>query len=102
MAMTTAARFGLSKADVIQFRDRGFLPGPFDLCSPDKMAVTCRRVDEEVLGTDPPFAHAIPCDELRSLRLQYRNLDKKVVWDLCSHPAVTGAISSILGRDLIL
>ena len=100
--MTTATRFGLSKIEVIQFRDQGYLPGPYDLCSPDEMAAIRDRVDVEVLGTDPPFAHAIPPDELRSLRVQYRNLDKKVVWDLCSHPAVTGAISSILGRDLIL
>jgi len=66
------------------------------------MAAIRHRVDVEVLATDPPFAHAIPPDELRSLRIQYRNLDKEVVWDLCSHPAVTGTIGSILGRDLLL
>jgi non-haem Fe2+, alpha-ketoglutarate-dependent halogenase len=102
MIMTTTTQFGLSKTDVIRFRNQGYLPGPYDLCSPDEMAAIRHRVDVEVLGTDPPFAHAIPPDEQRSLRVQYRNLDRKVVWDLCSHPAVTGAIGSILGRDLIL
>jgi len=100
--MTTAASPSLSQAEITRFRDQGYLPGPYDLCSPEEMAAIRRRVDVEVLGTDPPFAYAIPADELRSLRVQYRHLDRKVVWDLCSHPAVVAAIRSILGRDLIL
>ena len=100
--MTTATPFALPNADVVRFRDQGYLPGPYELCAPDEMAAIRHRVDVEVLATDPPFAHAILPDELRSLRIQYRNLDKKVVWDLCSHPAVTGTIGSILGRDLLL
>jgi hypothetical protein len=64
MAMTTATRFGLGKTEVIRFRDQGYLLGPYDLCSPDEMAAIRERVDVEVLGTDPPFAQAIPPEGL--------------------------------------
>jgi ectoine hydroxylase-related dioxygenase (phytanoyl-CoA dioxygenase family) len=100
--MTTATPSTLTRAEVRRFRDEGYLPGPYTLCGPAEMGAIRERVDREVLTTDPPFANEIPEHDRKVLRQQYRHFDKRVVYDLCSHPAVVGAISSILGRDLVL
>jgi ectoine hydroxylase-related dioxygenase (phytanoyl-CoA dioxygenase family) len=102
--MTTIASDELSPAEVARYREDGFLPGPYHLCSPEEMAETRERIEREVLGTDPPFADVIPEEEVRrgSTRRQWRHLDKRLVYDLCAHPSVVRRMASLYGPDLIL
>ncbi len=81
----------LSKEEVQQCHTQGFL-GPYTLCSPEEMDGFRKRIDEEVLLTD----------SLSNNRVQARHLDRKVVYDLCTHPAVLDRMACILGENLIL
>ena len=102
--MTTVARYELSAADVTRYREDGFLPGPYYLCSPEEMAGIRDRIEREVLSTDPPFANVIPEDEVRrgSTRTQWRHLDKHIVYALCAQPSIVGRMASLYGPDLVL
>jgi ectoine hydroxylase-related dioxygenase (phytanoyl-CoA dioxygenase family) len=47
----------------------------------------------QVLQSDPPLAPS---------RFQSRHLDQRVVYDLCTHPAIVERMASLFGPDLIL
>jgi len=102
--MTSVANYSLSAEDVARFRDDGYLGGPYQLCTPEEMAVIRDRIDREVFTADPWFATAIPQYEVKrgSTRTQWRHLDQRLVYDLCAHPAVAGRMASLYGPDLIL
>src|SRR5438552_17661740 len=101
--MTTVASYDLSAAEVTRYREDGFLPGPYYLCSPEEMAGIRDRIEREVLSTDPPFANVIPEDEVRrrATRTQARHLDKDIVYDLCGPPSIEGRIASLYGPGLV-
>jgi ectoine hydroxylase-related dioxygenase (phytanoyl-CoA dioxygenase family) len=90
--MHSTASYALTRAEIDKFHDEGYL-GPFELCSPEEMNEIRTRIDREVLTTDGlcPIS-----------RNQSRHLDKRVVYDLCTHPAIVERMSSIFGPDLIL
>lgn len=81
----------LTKAEVESFNENGYL-GPFTLCSPEEMAGIRDRVVNGVFTNKP--SHHNP--------VQSRHLDFKVVYDLCSHPAIVERMASIMGPDLVL
>jgi ectoine hydroxylase-related dioxygenase (phytanoyl-CoA dioxygenase family) len=81
----------LSRAEILAYRDRGYL-GPITLCSPDEMAEIRGRIDREVLRTTGPN----PTNPS-----QCRHLDRRVVHDLVTHPAVIGRAVSLLGPDVM-
>jgi ectoine hydroxylase-related dioxygenase (phytanoyl-CoA dioxygenase family) len=81
----------LTQEELHKFNDQGYL-GPFTMCSPEEMDVYRKQVDE-VLATDNP---------LPTTNMQARHLDKKVVYDLCTHPAIIDRMAGILGEDLVL
>ncbi|HZS87178.1 MAG TPA: hypothetical protein VFE42_06795 [Chloroflexota bacterium] len=62
--MTTAA-YALSPEEVARFHEDGFLAGPYQLCTPEEMATIRERIDREVFGTEPPFAGALPEEDVR-------------------------------------
>lgn len=79
----------LSRAEVQRFHDQGYL-GPFVLCSPAQMAECRVQIIEKVL----PATMARPDKQ--------RHLDARIVYDLCSHPAVLDRIESLVGPDIVL
>lgn len=90
--MLTATANGLSRQEVEDFHTNGFL-GPYTLCSPEEMAVIRGRIEQEILTTDGPN---------KRNREQGRHQDKKLVYDLCSHPAIVERFVHLLGPDLVL
>jgi hypothetical protein len=81
----------LTPAEIQQFRDSGYA-GPFTLCSPAEMQVIAARIEREVLSTPGPSG----------LPQQSRHLDQRVIYDLCSHPAIVDRMASVYGPDLVL
>lgn len=88
---TTTTGFALSRTEIASFEENGHL-GPFPTFSPTEMEDVRRGVDE-VLSDPTPF---------NSHNGQSRHLDKRVVWELCSHPAIVERMASIKGPDLVL
>lgn len=81
--------FALSPEESKDFHHQGYL-GPFTLCSPDEMAEIRAHIESEVLEREHPREH------------QSRHLDNRVVYNLCSHPAIVDRITSLMGPDLLL
>jgi ectoine hydroxylase-related dioxygenase (phytanoyl-CoA dioxygenase family) len=79
----------LSRDEVQQFHDEGYL-GPFVLCSPAQMAECRAQIVERVL----PTVMARPDKQ--------RHLDARIIYDLCTHPAVLDRIESLVGPDILL
>jgi ectoine hydroxylase-related dioxygenase (phytanoyl-CoA dioxygenase family) len=90
--MTTAIHEPpLSREDILAYRDRGYL-GPITVCSPDEMAIIRGRIEREVLPTTGPNpANPTQC----------RHLDRRVIHDLVTHPAVIARVVPLLGSDLM-
>lgn len=84
--------YRLTREQVMRFHDEGYV-GPLTLCSPEEMAAIADELERDVFCTQGP------CDHSSS---QSRHLDKRVVWDICSHPAIVEALASIWGDDLVL
>lgn len=91
-SMQTTPSYHLNPQEIAQFHDQGYL-GQYAICPPDEMESICRRVQDEVLSTKSTL-HADP--------VQSRHLDRKVVWDLCSHPAIVQRMQALYGPDLVL
>jgi ectoine hydroxylase-related dioxygenase (phytanoyl-CoA dioxygenase family) len=85
-------RAGLSPEEIQFFHDNGYL-GPYAICSPEEMSEIRLRIEREVLTTD---------GENPKNRLQCRHLDKKLIYDLCAHPAIVERMKALYGVDLIL
>ena len=83
--------YQLTHDEIIHFQEFGYIY-PLTLCSPDEMA-DIRQAVEQVLEHDPPFGQG---------REQSRHLDSRVIYDLCSHPAVVQRMAAIYGPDLVL
>jgi ectoine hydroxylase-related dioxygenase (phytanoyl-CoA dioxygenase family) len=79
----------LSPVEIQRFHDEGYL-GPFVLCSPARMA----EVRAQVLGEVLPAVMARPDKQ--------RHLDARIIYDLCTHPAVLDRIESLVGPDILL
>lgn len=75
-----------------ELEETGFL-APLTLCPPREMAGIRRLVDAAVLTSAGPH-DGDPCSA--------RHQDCRVVYDLCAHPAVTGAVADVLGPDVVL
>jgi len=83
------SRQHLSQAEVRRFHDEGFL-GPFVLCTPEQMSTIRERIVGEVL----PAVMERPDKQ--------RHLDCRVIYELCSHPAILDRIESLVGPDIVL
>lgn len=90
--MSVSGAYQLSRKGVLRFHDEGYL-GPFRICPPEQMAVSCDRIEREVLTTDGPNKNS---------RLHARHLDCRVVFDLCTSAAILDRVASVLGADLVL
>lgn len=102
--MTVAAGYQLSPEDVARFHDDGFLAGPFQLCTPEDMGHIRDTLDRDVFMSDPPIAGVLSKEEVRLglTRLQWRHLDRRLVYELCAHPSVVQKMAGIHGPDLLL
>jgi ectoine hydroxylase-related dioxygenase (phytanoyl-CoA dioxygenase family) len=90
--MPIATDYPLSPAEIQQFHAQGYL-GPYAVCKPEEMAPIRERIDREVLPTDGPNKRS---------KLQCRHLDKKVVYDLVTHPAIIDRMRQLYGDDLVM
>lgn len=90
--MTATIQSILSAEETKQFHDQGFL-GPFTAINPEEMATVRESIENTVLTTDGPN---------KNVNTTMRHLDKKVVFDLCTHDEILGRVGSILGPNLIL
>lgn len=87
-----AAASALSPSEVARFHEQGYL-GPYALCTPEEMDSLRRRIEVEVLTTGGPNPRN---------RLQCRHLDRRVVHDIVTSPAILDRMASLLGGDLVL
>jgi hypothetical protein len=86
----------LTAEEVARFHHDGYL-APVTLCSPAAMAAIRERIFAEV------FTSQGPCTgDSGHGRVQSRHLDQRVVYDLCTHPAIIGRARSLLGDDIVL
>src|SRR5688572_13237955 len=92
MIATASKSFALSKEEIQQFHQQGYL-GPYTAVTPEEMAVIRSKIETEVLTTDGPN---------KKNRSQCRHLDQRVIYDLCTHPAVLDRMRSLYGDDLVL
>lgn len=81
----------LSQEEIRHYHDLGYV-GPFAMMPPTQMERICREVTESVLNDESRVAGRAHC----------RHLDKSIIWELCSHPAIVRRMRSLLGDDLIL
>jgi ectoine hydroxylase-related dioxygenase (phytanoyl-CoA dioxygenase family) len=79
----------LSPAEIRRFHDEGYL-GPYVLCSPAEMAVIRQKIVDEVLPT------------VMQRPDKQRHLDSRIIYELCSHPAILDRIESLIGPDILL
>jgi ectoine hydroxylase-related dioxygenase (phytanoyl-CoA dioxygenase family) len=82
----------LTREEIASFHDNGFL-GPYALSTPDEMAILRAEIERDVLTTDGPSPRT---------RVQARHMDKRVVYDLCTHPAIVERMAALYGNDLVL
>jgi len=90
--METTIQPLLSSEEVKQFHQNGF-HGPFTVHSPGEMEKIRNVIDSTVLPTEGPN---------KKVNTTMRHLDKKVIYDLCTHEEITGRIRGILGPHLLL
>lgn len=93
---TQAAHFettmpALSRADLRQFHERGYL-GPYSAVSVEEMERVRRRIETEVLPTTGPNPKN---------PLQARHLDHRFVYDLIASPEIVGRLRSLIGDDIV-
>jgi hypothetical protein len=79
----------LSENEVKQFHERGY-PEPFTAVSEEEMVVIRDRLDQEVLTTPGPS---------KGSSTSMRHLDKKLIYDLVTHPADSGAGAGRFGPE---
>jgi len=79
----------LTTEELTHFERHGFVGG-FSICDPDEIELLRTKIDTvlTVKRTAHPTVH--------------RHLDSRVVYELCSHPAVIERVAAILGPDLLL
>ncbi|MHC4844860.1 MAG: phytanoyl-CoA dioxygenase family protein [Planctomycetota bacterium] len=82
----------LSPEEVSRFDAEGYL-GPFTMCSPEEMATIRERIANEVLTSTP----SVSPDPRKD-----RYLDSRLIYELCTHPAIRGRMQSLYGPDLLL
>jgi len=97
---------GLSQEQVQCYRENGFV-GPLTLCSPEEMAELRAWIDpEDFLNRPSPLYRPIDGGS-QILGLTYESsVDWHLVYRrmhrLCAHPALTAAMASLMGPDLLL
>src|SRR5688572_18093308 len=83
----------LTAEQVERYRHEGYV-GPFPLGEPPAWLDAARaQIEREVLPTRSPDSGNYN---------QARHLDRRVIYDLCSHPSIVGRIASLFGADLLL
>jgi ectoine hydroxylase-related dioxygenase (phytanoyl-CoA dioxygenase family) len=81
----------LTRPEALGFHERGYV-GPITLCAPHEMARIRERIEREVLPTPGPDpAQPLHC----------RHLDRQVIHELVTHPAIVIRAVSLLGADLM-
>jgi len=89
--MIATQSFALAKDEITHFHTQGYL-GPYTAVTEDEMAEIRARIEQVVLTDGPNKKNKSQC----------RHLDCRVVFDLCSHPAVVDRMRSLYGNDLVL
>lgn len=90
---TVTSDFMLTPDQLESFHEHGFV-GPFQVCTPEEMAVIRSRIDAEVINT--------PSDIYGFETGRDRHLDRRVIYDLLTHPAIVQRLIKILGPDLFI
>ena len=90
---TLPSEFQLTQTELQSFHSEGFI-GPFQAYSPEEMTLIRNRIDNEVMET--------PSDIYGFETGRDRHLDRQVIYDLITHPAIVGRLVSILGPDLLI
>ena len=90
--MTVAASEIVTAEECEAFREQG-LAGPYTAMTPDEMAIVRIRLAQEVFDHRP-----LPGFPL----YQCRHLDSRLVWELCSNPAIVERMGAMFSPDLIL
>jgi ectoine hydroxylase-related dioxygenase (phytanoyl-CoA dioxygenase family) len=90
--MAVENTYALTRAEVDFFTANGYL-GPFRAVSEADMATIRAQIDQDVLATDGPNPRS---------RVGSRHMDRRVIYDLATHPAIIERMASIYGPDLIM
>ena len=89
---TIEATYTLTRQERKFFEKNGYV-GPFSICSPEEMDSIRKRIDTEVLPC-PSIYHSKPG--------QSRHLDKRVIFDLCSQPAIVDRVADLMEGNVVL
>lgn len=85
--------YRLTQEQLKSFHEDGFI-GPFQVCTPEKMSEIRSKIESEVLNT--------PSDLYGFDTGRDRHLDRQVIYDLITHPAIGERVAQILGPDLLI
>ncbi len=90
--MTLEQTYSLTRDEVDFFTVNGYL-GPFRAVSEDEMATIRAQIEADVLTTDGPKP---------TTRMGSRHMDRRVIYDLATHPAIIERMACIYGPDLVM
>ncbi len=90
---TQTGKYQLTQAQLDSFHKKGFTE-IFQLCKPDEMAKIRAKINSEVINT--------PSDIYGFDTGRDRHLDRRVIYDLITHPAIAERAAQILGEDLYI
>ena len=86
----TPFEYQLSQEDIDSFHENGFT-GIYQVCTPDEMAEICSKIDRDVIGT--------PSDLYGFDTGRDRHLDRKIIYDLITRPAIAERVAQVLDPD---
>lgn len=90
---TLEPNFRLTQSELESFYKNGFI-GPFPAYTPEEMVGIRNRIDAEVIHT--------PSDIYGFETGRDRHLDRQVIYEFITHPAIVGRLVSILGPDIMI
>jgi len=90
---TLESDFRLTQSELESFYQNGFV-GPFPAYTPEEMVGIRNRIDTEVIHT--------PSDIYGFETGRDRHLDRQVIYEFITHPAIVGRLVSLLGPDIMI
>lgn len=82
----------LSESQLMQFERNGYL-APLEFCSAEEMSRIRPAIDAALERNSGPYGGD---------RWSARHQDCRIVYDICSHPAIVEPVSSLIGPDVLI
>ncbi len=95
---TAAATHELTREEIQRFENEGYL-GPYTAFTPEEMDAMRPEIDRIL---QEPHRTCVHYNGKPVEGHQGRHLDRRLIWELCSHPAIVERMAGIKGPDLVL